>query len=537
MKYEKRHTRRKKPSMLPVYFDLIILIGTIGGLIYANYTIDKLGMLPTMYMVILGLVTFAICLVFAILMIVQKHWWSRLIKNIIALSLVIGSIYLAGSIDYVDNAMNTVLEVPTSSTEYVTVVVRKDSGILSAEELAGKKVAVQKTMDKDHMQIAMDELSKFGLNEEDNFYYYDDYISAVKNLYDGFMDAMVISENYRDIIEDNYEDFASLTSRIEAYEIEVPVTAITKNIDVTTNAFTVLISGIDTIGKPSQRENSDSNMLIVVNPLTTTVTMISIPRDSLVPNACLNNEDDKLTAAGRQGVGCLIDTVENYFDIDIDYYARISFSSVIDVVNTLGGIEVDVPMSFCERPSNRSYAKNDIIYVEKGLQTLNGEQALALARHRKTVAKGDLGRAKNQQLVVNAIIKKALSTATLTKLDSLMQVVNNTVQTNFTKKEIYAFVNTFLTNPTEWTFSNNVVSGTTGFAYTATVPGLELSIVNLSEEEVRKVKYIIRNAESADLSDLTFSINEITTESEEELTAEGEGETEGAGGGDYCHLN
>ena len=532
MRYVKK--KRRRHLNIPFIIDLVMLLVLIGVSIFCLLKVSALGLLPNLYIVLLCLFSVVVCLIYAILALIKQNTLFRVIKSIFAVCLIIGSVVISSSVSIVDEAIDDVLEMPESYDEYVTIVARKDSGIVRVEDLVGKRIAVQRSVDTEHMELAMNELSKLGLNEEENFYYYEDYASAIKNLYDGYMSAMVVSENYREIIEENYDDFTELTSRIEAYVVTIPVTTITQDIDITSNAFTVMISGIDTVGKPTLRENSDSNMLVVVNPLSKTITMLSIPRDALMPNACLAYKDDKLTHTGRLGIDCTIKTLENYFDINIDYYARISFSSVIDVVNTLGGINVNVPMDFCERPANRSYEKKDIIYVKKGQQVLNGEKALALARHRKTVSNGDVGRAYNQQLVVNAMIKKVLQPSSFSKIDDLVQVVGDTVQTNFTKKEIYSFVNAFIENPTDWTLSNNVVAGLTGFSEVATIPGREVSIINLSDEEVNRVKYIIKNAQSMDLSELTFTINDLETSSNEVTS---EGETEGATGSDSCHLD
>ena len=531
MAYVKKKRRRR--LNIPFIIDLLMFFILIGVSIFCILKVNSLGLLPNLYIVLMVLFSIVVCLLYAILALIRQNTLFRVIKTIFAICLVLGSIVVSSSVTIVDDAIEDVLEMPESFDEYVTIVARKDSGILSVDDLIGKRIAVQRSVDTEHMQLAMDELSKLGLNEEENFYFYDDYASAIKNLYDGYMNAMVVSENYREIIEENYDDFTALTSRIEAYVVTIPVTTITQDIDITSNAFTVMICGIDSIGKPTLRENSDSNMLVVVNPLSKTITMLSIPRDSLMPNACLAYKDDKLTHTGRLGIDCTINTLENYFDIEIDYYARISFSSVIDVVNTLGGIDVNVPMDFCERPANRSYEKKDIIYVKKGQQVLNGEKALALARHRKTVSNGDVGRAYNQQLVVNAMIKKVLKPSSFSKIDDLVQVVGDTVQTNFTKKEIYSFVNSFIENPTDWTISNNVVAGLTDVSEVATIPGRIVSVVKLSEEEVNRVKYIVKNAQSMDLSGLTFTINDLETSTEVKT----EGETTGASGSDSCHLD
>lgn len=533
MKYEaKRRRRKRRTSPIIVFLDIIVLLATLACFIYGVYHISKMGLFPMLYIVLIGCIVVVFVLLSCILMLLKQPIWTRLLKMIISVALGIGVVYGANSINFVNESIDEILKTPESYDEYVTIVARKDSGFTSVEQLKDKRIAVQRSIDTEHMKIAMEELSKYGMNDVKNFFFYEDYNSAIKNLNDGWISAMVISENYREIIEENYPDFSKETSRIDAYVVTIPVNQIEKKIDVVNNSFTVMVSGIDTLGKPTLRENSDSNLLVTVNPLTKTITMVSIPRDTLMPNACLYDKDDKLTHTGRLGIDCTIKTLENYFDITIDYYARISFSSVIDVVNTLGGIEVDVPMDFCERPANRSYQTKDIIYVKKGKQTLNGEQALALARHRKTVKKGDVGRAQNQQLVVNAIIKKAIQPSSFGKIDDLVQVIGNTVQTNFSKNEIYSFVNSYIENPTSWTMSNNVIAGKTSTAYTATVPGIELSVIKLSDEEINRVKYIIHNAQSMDLSDLSFTINNMTVASE----VVNEGETSGASGGDYCHL-
>lgn len=534
MQYEKRRRKRRLNPRIPVLLDTLLVIGLAFSLAYLVININAMGLLPTLYVVLLGVICIIICLILFILVLINQKAVVRLIKDIFVVVLIIGCFVGSSSIDYVESAIDEVLEMPESYTEYVTIVALKESGIVSVEDLIGKRIAVQRSIDTEHMEIAVEGLMEAGISD-DSIYYYEDYLTAVKNLYDGYMSAMIVSESYREFIYEKYDDYDEMTSRIEAYEVEIPVNQITKDLDVTSNAFTVMVSGIDTIGKPTLRELSDSNLLFVVNPLSKTITMLSIPRDSLMPNACKGYENDKLTHTGKSGIDCTIKTLENYFDITVDYYARISFSSVIDVVNTLGGIDVNVPMDFCERPANRSFDRKDIIYVKKGQQNLSGEKALALARHRKTVYNGDVGRAYNQQLVINALIKKMLQPSSMAKIDDLMQVVSDTVQTNFTKKEIFAFINAFIKNPSEWTLSNNVVAGLTGMSTVASIPGVEQSIINLSDEEVARVKYIIRNAHSTDLSGLEFSINDVTQE--ETTTVEAEGETDGVKGGGYCHLD
>ncbi|MBQ9987799.1 MAG: LCP family protein [Erysipelotrichales bacterium] len=509
-------------------FDIICSIALVAVFGYMYFVLLPLGALPKEWLILGGLVGVIVLLVNLILALLKMPTFIHILRRVIVVIICGVCVFGAFSISRLDTAMEEVIKMPTSYKEYISVITLRDSKIIDSDSLKSKYIGVQRSIDTDHMDLVVDTLeSEWGSSVKK--INYDDYTSAVEALYAGKISAMIISESYRELIEETYTDFKEKTAIIDAVEIENPISEIRKDIDVTKNSFTILVSGIDTLGKAAIKSPSDVNMLITVNPLSKMIVMNSIPRDSYLPNACLSYQNDKLTHTGLYGTDCTIKTIENAFDVEINYYAKISFSSVINVINELGGIEVDVPMSFCERKANRT----GIMYIDKGLQTLTGEQALALARHRYTLVEGDLGRAKNQQLVINAIIKKALSTDILSKLDGLVEVVGETVQTNITKKEIYDFASFFVSDLSkEWTLSNHVVSGSNGWGECASLPGRELSIVELSEEDVDEIKYVIKMAETdSDLSDFSFSVNSIVVKE-----VQTEGETSGAVGKDYCHL-
>lgn len=536
--YTKQYTKTKKRkhrrvSPLGLLIDLLLSIGIIVAFGYFLWILYPLGLVPTTWIILLALVGIILLLGNLILSLIRTPGFVRGLRRVVIIVLCAALGYGSISVQKIDKAVEEVMKLPTSYKEYISIITLRDSGIIETDELRNKVFGVQRSVDTDHMKMVKDEL-KDRWGSPIKYHEYEDYYSAIQALYNGNVKAIIMSESYRDIVEENVEDFKEKTAIIDALEIESPVVEIRKDIDVTANAFTVLISGIDTLGKATIKSNSDVNMLITVNPLSKMIVMNSIPRDSYLPNACLNNENDKLTHTGMRGVDCTIKTIENAFDVEINYYAKISFSSVINVINALGGIDVNVPMEFCERKANRT----GIMYVHKGPQHLTGEEALALARHRYTLKEGDLGRAKNQQLVINAIVKtvvnKAISGEILSMMDELVQVVGETVQTNISKKEIYDFVNYFVSDlSSEWTLSNHVVSGKNGWGECASLPGMELSVVNLSEEDVNKIKYIIKMAETdSDLSDFSFSINNVNDIKEIEV----DGETNGAEGSDKCHL-
>ena len=167
--------------------------------------------------------------------------------------------------------------------------------------------------------------------------------------------------------------------------------------DITKQTFTVYLSGLDSTGSPDQQTRTDTNLLLIVNPVANHIDMVSIPRDALVPNTALNNANDKLTHTGIYGIDTSVDTISQFFGIPVDYYARVSFNSMIEIVDTIGGIDVDVELDFCEQDENRSFKKDDLICLKKGEQHLDGKQALAYSRHRKTEGYDNAGRERAQQ--------------------------------------------------------------------------------------------------------------------------------------------
>ena len=226
-----------------------------------------------------------------------------------------------------------------------------------------------------------------------------------------------------------------------------------KNID---EPFTLLLLGMDSTVSDISRVtsfNADSLILITFNPKTYNATILSIPRDTYVPIACLNNNiESKITHSGWGGEKCVINTIESWMDIKIDYYAKVNFTALVKLVDEIGGIEVDVPYSFCEQNSQRQWGENTI-YVKKGLQLLNGEQALALSRNRHpnptycssewtNYYSDDIIRGENQQKVLNALINKLIKNIDLDKIYSIFDIIGKNVDTNMQINEITAYYST-----------------------------------------------------------------------------------------------
>lgn len=289
---------------------------------------------------------------------------------------------------------------------------------------------------------------------------YDSYEKLLDALYNKEIDAIFIDGNY--VLKYNniekYINIANETFIIDSYskQMKNQDTVASTNKSVT-EPFTVLLLGVDSEYDGLSNNaafNGDSIMLITFNPKTLSATIFSIPRDTYVPIACNNNKSNKINSAAGYGTKCMIDTIQNLIDINIDYYVKINFKGVVSLVDALGGITLDIDKpdfrkngnincgdKICEQDSNRSFGEN-LVYITPGPnQTINGEQALAYSRNRHQFASSDFKRIEHQQAVVTAIANKTKTIRSIDTFYKLLNAVSNNIDTNMATKEILNFYN------------------------------------------------------------------------------------------------
>lgn len=244
-------------------------------------------------------------------------------------------------------------------------------------------------------------------------------------------------------------------------------------------SFNVLISGIDQYGSLNQVSRSDVNIIMTINPKEKKILLTTIPRDSYVAIAGGGNWGyDKLTHSGIYGIGSTVATLENLLDINIHYYMRVNFSSLIDMVDVLGGIEVYSPVTF----SSDSYT------FYEGMNEMDGKKALSFARERYALAEGDIGRGRNQEQIIEGMIRKAISPATLINYPSIMGVVLNAVQTNMPRRKITELINQQLAEGGSWEITSKEVSGSGAYGLPSyAMPGWNLYMYQLNDASIDAV--------------------------------------------------
>lgn len=257
-------------------------------------------------------------------------------------------------------------------------------------------------------------------------------------------------------------------------------------VDVTSKPFNIYISGMDTTGKITEEARSDVNMIITVNPKTHKVLMTSIPRDYLVE--LQNGEKDKLTHTGLMGIDETTSDVEDLLGIKINYYVKVNYNTLKDLVNSIGGITINSDKAFI------SYI-GKYRFVE-GENQLDGAKALAYARERHAYSDGDNHRVRNQQEVLQAIVKKLTgSTTLLTRYNKILKYLAPTMEMNLTRAEVKALVKFQLGKNPKWKFESNSLEGFDAFSTVYSAGNQQLYVMKPDEESIKKARQKIKEIE------------------------------------------
>lgn len=361
----------------------------------------------------------------------KKYIINSVIISILSIGFIILSIYINKTYNIVDNMNKRMITYSTSLVVMKDTEFKNDKdfvvGMISDESNIEGNVLANKLIDKK-------KLDKIDIK------YYDDNLEMLNDLYNGSIKGILISSNYA-LSYQGYENYVNIktdTKVVYTYREKM------KNQDIKlgsnkslTEPFTILLLGVDSeVDGLDQNTvfNGDTMMLITFNPKTLNTTIFSIPRDTYVPISCNGKRSNKINSSAIGGATCVINTIQDLIGIDIDYYVKINFKGVVDLVEALKGIEVDVPVDFCEQDSNRMY-ENEIC-LSKGLQTLNGEQALALSRHRHSLPLGDFQRVQHQQLVVEAMAKKVKTIRSVNMFYDVLNAVSKNIETNVSTDEM-----------------------------------------------------------------------------------------------------
>lgn len=515
---------KRKPIILTIFFIILSLIMVVfaSGIIYQ---IIKLQVLPDKLVVPIILI---IVLFTAIMLVLLNFFTHGIATRIIYTFLIIAVsvVYGFGNF-YLYSTSKTLTKVTTQTgivKNTVSVIALSSSSMSDVSDLNNTKVGSLKTIGKEGTQKCLKDIKKN--NVYVNNKKYDNVPGLIKALYDGDVDAVILNEAYRsNVLElEGYNAFNDETKVIHQTVFYTNDTNDALAVsDITTTPFNILISGNDSFGKLDEVSRSDVDMIVTVNPVTSTVLMTSIPRDSYVQEycedyACNYGANDKLTHTGIYGVDTTRDTIEQLLDIDINYTYRVNFTSMIDIVDALGGVDIDVDEGMAV---SKFYSDSTLEGVHEGTNHLNGKRALAYSRERKAYLDGDSQRARNQQQVLQAMVKKATSPELLKNYSSILNAISGAFDTNMTSDEITSFIKYQIQAMPGWKFEQYVLKGYSDMQVSAEL-GSAVSVIMLYQDSIRVASEKIQAVLDGKSSDIIETEEDVPagTLSEEEIEAQ-----------------
>ncbi|HEM2828025.1 TPA: LCP family protein [Streptococcus suis] len=473
---KKRSGRRKSSKLKLVNFALLGLYAiTLCLFLVTMYRYNILDFRYLNYIVTLLLVGVAVLA--GILM------WRKKARIFTALllvfSLVITSVGIYGMQEVVK--FSTRLNSNSTFSEYeMSILVPANSDITDVRQLTS--ILAPAEYDQENITALLDDISKMESTQLATSPT-TSYLTAYQSMLNGESQAMVFNGVFTDILENEDPDFSSKVKKI--YSFKVTQTVETATEQVSGDSFNIYISGIDTYGPISSVSRSDVNIIMTVNRATHKILLTTTPRDSYVAIADGGqNQYDKLTHAGIYGVNASVHTLENLYGIDISNYIRLNFTSFLQLIDLVGGIDVENTQEFTSGGYN----------FPVGTVHLDAEQALIFVRERYSLANGDNDRGQNQEKVIAALIKKLSSPANLANYQAILTGLEGSIQTDLSLETIMGLVNTQLESGTQFTVESQALTGTGRSDLSSyAMPGSQLYMMEINQDSLEQAKAAIQS--------------------------------------------
>lgn len=461
--------KNKSKMSFMKYLSIFLLIVSVLILVLVYF----INVLPIDYFIVLLVLVLLIDLVVIKLLLckgVIRNVIGVLLSIILIIFMVFGITYELNTIDFLKQ-----LGFNTYKEENFNILVLKDSEYNDLNNLNNKvighldnnlHIGVNKTIKKIEKDIDFDSKILIDINE------------LVNSLLNREVDAIILEDAQISMLKEDNNDLFNNIKILFTFNIDTEIKNEKENIAITNDSYNILITGVDTYGSITKVSRSDVNMVISINPKDNKILITSIPRDYYVYLSDFSSYD-KLTHTGIYGIETSIKAVEDLLDIDINYYVKVNFTTLIDIVDLLGGIEVD---------SKYEFTSIDGYHYSVGKNYLNGNEALSFARERKAFSDGDRVRIKNQQIVLKAIINKLLSSKIITNYNNLLNSLNNKFLTSMTDDELTKLIKWQIDGKHSWNIDNVSLNGTDDYQYTYSYQKQLLYVMMPDKESVNNVK-------------------------------------------------
>ena len=468
----KKKNKERKISILGIILGILLLLMTLSLIIIINI----LDIIPSNYYIPLIIVLIVISIILNFFLIYKfKNKFLKVIKVFLTIISIIVILVYSTFIYYLNKTMNLFenISIIKEEVSYYYIVVLDTSIYQEPSDLYEKKLAYYETTDKeviDSLKLSLEYTTT------------KDIAKLKDSLYNQEVDAILISDIIKNKYEEDDESYSNNTRIIKTIEIKKSIEDITKRVSIKNTPFNVLISGIDAYGDINQTSRNDVNIVATINPNTNEILLTSIPRDYYVQLHGTTGYKDKLTHASYYGINMAVETIEDILDTDINYYVKVNFTTVVDLVNEIGGIDV-----YADQDVNIGTCK-----IKEGYNNLDGKCALAFSRERHSYADGDRHRGRNQQQVIIAVFNKLTSgTTLLTEYTNILSVLDGKFATNMDTKEITDYIKYELNDLKNYTIKTTQLDGYGSMGETYSYPGQDLWIMIPYEETIDNAKNLI----------------------------------------------
>ena len=474
---KKEKKNKKETNKLLRNFSLLLWIVSIIFMIVLGYFIYSANVLPLKYFLAIVIVFVVFLSIHGIFILNKKtRIWLLIVLNIIAFAFMsveaFAIIKINETITFLRENLGAHFE-----TNIYNIVVNKESSYNSIEDIKDKTIkTVHDIEDMSEVERKLQEKVSMNVEYEENVV---DLLLDVAT--DKELIILVNSGNYDAMIQ-NDEDYEGKVKVLDTISIVTEVEVDESGLDVTKDPFVVYLSGIDTRSNSlPARSLSDVNIIMAVNPKTKNILMIHVPRDYYVQLHGTTGYKDKLTHSGTLGgIEMSMATIEDLFEIEIPYYARVNFNAVVNLVDAIGGINIysDVNYSFtCWTDHSCKF--------NPGLNYVGGKCALAFARERHAYDTGDRHRGENQEQVIELVIDKVTSSSTIiNNYSNILTALDGTFETNLTMDDITNLVKMQIDNMSPWHIESYNVDGTGASLPTYSYPNQNLYVMNPNMETV-----------------------------------------------------
>lgn len=505
---EKQKTSKKNKIFLLIKLIIIALYLTLSTIL--TLKVIKIDLLPSKYLYLfIGIMAFLN--IISILCLMIKKIWTKIIASVLYIILTIISFLGIKYINKTDNFLDEAFNNYTKETSTYYIAVKEDSNFNSLSDLNDKNM-IYFTIYTENEKIKDTIKEK---NPHITLIEYDNLSKGINDFLEGKVNSVIIDIGYLDVIEEQFEKFETkirildefdISSEIKNYE-RVPASPENEpdedepnenpnrpnsnqkpdNSFYSTinkgNSLNIYISGSDTRSYAvSNKSRSDVNMILSINPKTKTILVTSIPRDCYVQIAGTTGSKDKLSYTGLYGLSNSTAVIENLFNVDIDYSIKLGFNAVVELVDLVGGIDINSKYAF-----NSSHIKG--WHVEKGINHMDGKKALAYARERYAYSNGDKERVLNQQQVFEETIKKVMSNKSiLLKYEELLNSLKKFYITDIPRSVISEYIKLQINDMTSWNIIKQTIDGDYIWSTSYTLPDEEVIVLQKNQESINKAR-------------------------------------------------